>query len=86
MFIISCHGRYFLLIYGNGYVFMEIPQSLIIFDAPFTVKLFPTRLLYNHEIPVLHGYKKMVGKSFTEKGALKITNDCGIFDKNTDDK
>lgn len=53
MFIISCHGRYFLLIYGNGYVFMEIPQSLIIFDAPFTVKL-----LYNHEIPVLHGYKK----------------------------
>lgn len=30
----------FPLIYGNGYVFMEIPQSLIIFDAPFTVKLF----------------------------------------------
>lgn len=28
----------------------------------------------------------MVGKSFTEKGALKITKDCGIFDKNTDDK
>lgn len=75
----------FPLIYGNGYVFMEIPQSLIIFYAPFTVKLFLTRLLYNHEIPVLHDYKKIVGKSFTEKGALKITKDCGIFDENTDD-
>lgn len=32
----------FLLICGNGYVFIEILQSLIIFDAPFTVKLFPT--------------------------------------------
>lgn len=59
MFIISCNGRYFLPVYGNGYVFMEIPQSLIIFDAPFTVKL-----LYNHEIPVLHGYKKNGRKKF----------------------
>lgn len=83
MFIISCQGRYFsAIIYGNGYVFMEILQSLIIFDAPFTVKLFPT-ITKNVFYMII---KKMVWKSFTEKGALKITKDWGISDENTDDK
>lgn len=53
----------FLLIYGNGYVFMEILQSLIIFDAPFTVKLFPTITKKR----VLHDYKK----KWYEKVSLK---------------
>lgn len=52
----------FLLIYGNGYVFMEILQSLIIFDAPFTVKLFPT---------ITKNVFYMIIKKWYEKVSLK---------------
>lgn len=63
MFIISCQGRYFsAIIYGNGYVFMEILQSLIIFDA-----IYSKTFSYNHEKRVLHDYKK----KWYEKVSLK---------------
>lgn len=52
----------FLLIYGNGYVFMEILQSLIIFDA-----IYSKTFSYNHEKRVLHDYKK----KWYEKVSLK---------------
>lgn len=80
MFIISCQGRYFsAIIYGNGYVFMEILQSLIIFDAPFTVKLFPT-ITKNvfYMIIKKNGMKKFHWKRGIENNQR--------FDENTDDK
>lgn len=52
----------FLLIHGNGYVFMEILQSLIIFDA-----IYSKTFSYNHEKRVLHDYKK----KWYEKVSLK---------------
>lgn len=58
---------------------------MIIFYVFFIVKFFFIRLLYNYEIFVLYDYKKIVEKSFIEKGVLKIIKDCGIFDENIDD-
>lgn len=54
---------------------------MIIFDVIYS-KIF----FYNYEKCVLYDYKKMVWKSFIEKGVLKIIKDCGIFDENIDDK